>query len=199
MKRQQRETAVIAAIVGASATIIAALIGGIFLLNTTNTQSSSINVVSIVVIIVTIITLALTTPSLIREGIKIRERVKRLKSREKIETPISSSEDDLVAEELKQKLQLESQQLQLELQARELDLEKQRLEIDKQRIDRMNSALEIANKLVDTLYPNFNEAEKATAVRSILSNLLSLGETNGLEPTVLGVEGQEDKEKGEKE
>ncbi len=86
-------------------------------------------------------------------------------------------------------LQIETQKAdiekRLELEKQELELTRERLELARQRLDlekeHINYVLEIANKIVDTLYPNVGQQTKETIINALIPNLLQLSEVKGLE------------------
>ncbi len=72
---------------------------------------------------------------------------------------------------------IRQEKAQLELEAQRLELLATQLEIEKKRIE---YALEVANKVVDTLYPKIDEQARAIVLQSLLSNLLQLSNSKGL-------------------
>jgi len=81
-------------------------------------------------------------------------------------------------------LQVEAQKVdiekRLELEKLELELARQRLDFEKERV---NYALETANKMVDTLYPGIGQQQKEAIVNALIPNLLQLTEANEVELT----------------
>lgn len=86
-----------------------------------------------------------------------------------------------------QKAELEAKEQQLTLEIKQLEIETQRLEIQEKRLDvekkRYEYALETANKMVVTLYPEADADPKIQGMlsRMLLPNLLQLGNSKGLE------------------
>lgn len=82
------------------------------------------------------------------------------------------------AELEKQTEQLRLTQLQLEIEKQRLDLQKAILESEHQRID---LAFDTASKIVERLAPNADVNNKAMLIRSLVPQLLQLGDVRGLE------------------
>jgi hypothetical protein len=82
------------------------------------------------------------------------------------------------AELIKQKTLLEIEREQVEIERQRLALQGERLELEKKRVE---YALETANKMVDILNPGIDDITKALLARTLLPNLLQLGNSNGLE------------------
>jgi uncharacterized protein YjbI with pentapeptide repeats len=90
-------------------------------------------------------------------------------------------------EQEKQKFELEKQRLllQVEQEKQKLELEKQRLDLQRQRLEienmRMNFAIEAANKIIDLLSPNSDQATREMMIPMLLPNLLQFQSVKGLE------------------
>jgi uncharacterized protein YjbI with pentapeptide repeats len=84
-----------------------------------------------------------------------------------------------------QKAELEAKEKQLALKTQQLEIETKRLEVQEKRLDvekkRYEYALETANKMVVTLYPEADTQMQAVLSRMLLPNLLQLGNSAGLE------------------
>lgn len=84
-----------------------------------------------------------------------------------------------------QKASQESQMALLEKEKQELKNERKRLGLIEKRLEIQKKgieyALEIANKMVDALYPNANAEAKAMLTRTLLPNILQLDNVKGLE------------------
>jgi hypothetical protein len=94
--------------------------------------------------------------------------------------------------EAEQKAQHGQQMAALEKEKQELALEKERLAIEKdrltlveQRLDvqkkGIEDALELANKAVDTVYPNVDAEMRSVLIQTIMNNILQLQNVTGLE------------------
>ncbi len=84
--------------------------------------------------------------------------------------------------------QMALQESDLESQEKLLEIEKQQLELEKLRFEfhimRIKCALETAERMVDLLYPGTDEATKGMIVRTLLPDLLQLGNSKGLQLTL---------------
>lgn len=97
-------------------------------------------------------------------------------------------ENQAKAQEVKQAVQkagqehqmalLAAEEQRLEIEERRLALLEKRLEVQKKEIE---YALELAGKMVDTLYPNVGQEAKPILIQALLPNLLQLGNVKGLE------------------
>lgn len=87
---------------------------------------------------------------------------------------------------------IETQKAELERQADQLRLVKQQLEVEEQRLElqkailksehqRVDLAFETASKVVERLAPNADMDSKALLIRSLVPQLLQLGDVRGLE------------------
>lgn len=77
-----------------------------------------------------------------------------------------------------QMVQLEQEKQQLQLEQRRLELLEKQLEVQKKGIE---YALEIAEKVVDTLHPGADPATRAMEIQALLPNLIQLQNGKGLQ------------------
>ncbi len=84
-----------------------------------------------------------------------------------------------------QKAELEKQKALLEMEKQQLEIERQRLEVQERRLDiekkRIDYALETASKMVNMLRPDADKETREMLLRTLLPNLLQLGNGQGLE------------------
>jgi hypothetical protein len=110
-----------------------------------------------------------------------RHRIRRaeLENRAR-ELDIEQKEQELqsTVADTEQARQIQMQRELLELKKEELALQLQSLELENRR---MNYALELADKVVERLYPGADIRTKAMLAQTLLPQLLLLGSSNGLE------------------
>jgi transcriptional regulator with XRE-family HTH domain len=87
-------------------------------------------------------------------------------------------EDEQKSEHESQMALLEQEKQRLELEQRRLEVLEKRLEVQKKGIE---YALEIAEKVVDTLHPGADQATRTMEIQALLPNLLQLQSVKGLE------------------
>ncbi len=84
-----------------------------------------------------------------------------------------------------EKAELEKQKMLLEIDKEQIEVEKQRLELQEKRLEierkRVDYALEAASKMVIVLRPDADAETREMLIRSLLPNLLQLGNTIGVE------------------
>lgn len=82
------------------------------------------------------------------------------------------------ANQEQQRAALEQEQQHLEIEQRRLEILEKQLEVQKKSIE---YALEIAEKVVDTLHPGVDAAARAMEIQTLLPNLIQLQNSKGLE------------------
>jgi hypothetical protein len=138
----------------------------------------------------------------------LRQREIQLENKAKeLEMKIRELEAQSDLEDKAQARQINAQRAELEQQKTRLELEKQRLEIDRQNVALQKERLEYqiaardfafdtANMMIERLYPEVDKSTKAILIRTLIPDLLQLGNGKGLELAL--PEAPEDDEKMDK-
>jgi len=92
----------------------------------------------------------------------------------------------------KQRVLLEIEKEQIEVEKQRLELQEKRLEIERKRID---YALEAASKMVIVLRPDADAETRDMLIRSLLPNLLQLGNATGVEVSLPAPQSKQDENK----
>lgn len=121
-----------------------------------------------------------------REEAKLANQAQILEMKMKEQEAQSTIADNEQSRQIaSQKADLEKQEMQLQLEARKIELEVKRLELQEKRLEiekrRIDYALETANKMVQVLSPYADEGTKEMLLRTLIPDLLQLGNSKGLE------------------
>jgi len=106
-----------------------------------------------------------------------RERLEKAKLENQAKA-VEIKETEQKAEQENQMALLEQEKQRLELERRRLEVLEKQLEVQKKGIE---YALEIAEKVVDTLHPGADPATRAMEIQALLPNLVQLQNGKGLE------------------